>query len=112
MSPPPPPMSARAAEAAPASMPGKDPPVKQIAVFAMTACAVLCFAGARAEEVRSLAPGAAPAPSTLDDFKGLIGNWEGPFVAAAFSPPKNGQIVGHVFISNGPTPRMQEIWIV
>ncbi|HTI67196.1 MAG TPA: DUF6265 family protein [Caulobacteraceae bacterium] len=84
----------------------------RIALVAAAAWVAIGLGAAQAQAVRSLAPGASPAPATLDDFKGLVGNWEGPFAAAAFSPAKNGQIVGHLFISNGPTPRMQEIWIV
>jgi hypothetical protein len=86
--------------------------MNKILIAAIATLMVNGLGVAQAQEVRSLAPGTQPAAATLDDFKGLIGNWEGPFVEAAFSPAKNGQIVGHVFISNGPTPRMQELWIV
>ncbi|HTK36514.1 MAG TPA: DUF6265 family protein [Caulobacteraceae bacterium] len=86
--------------------------MNKIPAMAAAAWALAGVGLAQAQAVRSLEAGAAPAPATLDDFKGLVGNWEGPFAVAAFSPARNGQIVGHLFISNGPTPRMQEIWIV
>jgi hypothetical protein len=81
-------------------------------IFGAVTALALGFGAAHAQEVRSLAAGAAPGAATLDAFKGLIGNWKGPLAAASFSEPMNGQIVGHLVISDGAQPRVEELWII
>lgn len=72
----------------------------------------LAFAGsALAQDIRSLAPGAAPGAGTLADLKGLVGNWAGKDAAAGFSAPAGGEIVGHLLLLGDTGPRVQEMWI-
>ncbi len=83
-----------------------------IKLAAAVLAAVAALAGpACAQDIRTLAPGAAPAPATLADMKNLLGDWAGPMAAAGFSMTPDGQIVGHLEVSNGATPRVEEIWI-
>jgi hypothetical protein len=86
--------------------------MNKIILGAVAALSLLGLSAAQAQEVRSLAPGAAAGAATLDAFKGLIGNWKGPLAAASFSEPLNGQIVGHLVISSGSEPRVEELWII
>ena len=80
---------------------------------ALAALTGLALAGqAGAQEVKSLAPGAAPAPATLADFKGLVGNWAGKDGSAGFSAPMSGEIVGHLLLLMDGAPRVQEMWVL
>jgi hypothetical protein len=63
-------------------------------------------------EVRSLAAGAAPAPARLDDLKPMIGDWQGDGASAAFSPPANGQVIGHLALYAAAGPQVNELWIL
>ena len=64
-----------------------------------------------AQDVRALAAGGAPAAATLDDLKGLLGDWAGPGASAGFSAPAVGQIVGHLALYTDKGPRVEEIWV-
>jgi hypothetical protein len=66
---------------------------------------------AKAQDVRSLAPGASPATATLADFKGLIGNWYGPTGVAGFTQTSDNQIVGHLELGDGKAAHVEELWI-
>jgi hypothetical protein len=81
------------------------PKAAALAAFAL-------FAGsAQAQEVRELAPGASPAPATLADFQGLIGNWYGPTGVAGFTMTSDNQIVGHLELGDGKAAHVEELWI-
>jgi hypothetical protein len=67
---------------------------------------------ARAQDIRTLADGAAPAAATLADLKPLAGDWAGPGGSAGFSAPVAGEVVGHLVLYNDAGPRVQEIWIL
>jgi hypothetical protein len=75
----------------------------------VSACAL---AAGDPQEVRSLAAGAAPAAATIDDMKPLLGDWVTDGAAAAFSPAIAGQIVGHLTLSMGDKPFVEELWII
>ena len=82
----------------------------------MAAAAGLALAafGAAGAQTRSLAADAAPAKATLDQFKGLVGDWTGPLGGGGFSAPVAGEIVGHLVLNDGktpPAPRLQELWV-
>ena len=79
------------------------------AVAAMAAFALA--SGAKAQEVRTLAPGAEPAKAVIADLKNISGNYAGPMSVAAFTVSPNGEIVGHLEIGNGTAPRVEELWI-
>ena len=67
--------------------------------------------GAQAQDVRSLGPGAAPASATLEDLRGLFGDWAGKDAAAGFSAPAVGEVVGHLLLYTDKGPRVQEMWV-
>ncbi|HVY35267.1 MAG TPA: DUF6265 family protein [Caulobacteraceae bacterium] len=78
---------------------------------AALAAFVLMSGSARAQEVRDLAPGSQPAPATLADLKGLLGNWVGDTAAAGFTATPDHQVVGHLVLSSGGAPRLDEMWV-
>ena len=79
---------------------------------ASAALALVAGSAQAADDIRSLAPGAAPAPATLAGLKGLIGAWEGPAGSAAFTMTPDNQVVGHLEISGGGgVARIEEIWL-
>ncbi|HTK34003.1 MAG TPA: DUF6265 family protein [Caulobacteraceae bacterium] len=81
-------------------------------VFAVAGLAALALGfAAQAQDIRVLAPGAAPGAATLADLKGLTGEWAGAGASAGFSAPAAGEIVGHLLIYTDQGPRVQEIWI-
>jgi hypothetical protein len=41
----------------------------------------------------------------------LLGNWAGPTAAAGFTATPDNQIVGHLELSSGTAPRLEEMWI-
>lgn len=61
--------------------------------------ALLLATPAAAQETRSLAPGAASPPATLDQLAWLAGTWRGEGIAGpateVYSSPEAGQIAGH-----------------
>ena len=81
--------------------------------FAPAALVALTLAAgsAKAQEVRDLSGGATPAPATLADFKGLLGNWYGPTGAAGFTLTSDNQIVGHLELGDGKAAHVEELWI-
>ena len=81
---------------------------------AVIGLAGLCLAvagQALAQDTRTIAPGGAAAPATLNDFRGLLGDWTGKDAAAGFSAPAVGEIVGHLLLYTDKGPRVQEMWI-
>ncbi len=73
---------------------------------------MVMVASAADVDIKTLAPAATPAPATLKDFKGLLGDWVGPQGAAGFSAPTGGQIVGHLsLLTPDQKPIVAEIWI-
>lgn len=87
--------------------------MRKSVVIAIGLLASACALGAGdAQDVRSLAPGAAPAAATLEDMKPLLGDWVAEGAAAAFSPAVAGQIVGHLTLSMGDKPFVAELWII
>jgi hypothetical protein len=86
------------------------------AAFAAPLFAALALAaagGAHAQDIRApLASGAAPAPATLGDFKGLVGDWVAKDGSAGFSAPAVGEIVGHLLLYTDKGPRVQEMWVI
>jgi hypothetical protein len=85
---------------------------KTIGAAAAAALVLGLAGGAAAQEVRALAPGAAPAAATLADMKGLEGDWIAANGAAGFSAPVAGEIVGHLLLATDTGPRVQELWIL
>ncbi|HTK34002.1 MAG TPA: DUF6265 family protein [Caulobacteraceae bacterium] len=84
------------------------------AAFTAAGIAVLSlgFAGlAQAQDIRALAPGATPAAATLDDLKGLTGEWAGAGASVGFSAPAAGEVVGHFMTYNDTGPRAHALWI-
>jgi Domain of unknown function (DUF6265) len=78
----------------------------------MAATAFALTAAAAEPDIRALAPGATPGAATLNDLKGLVGQWAGPQGAASFSAPIDGQIVGYlVLLSPEKKTLITELWI-
>lgn len=71
----------------------------------------LAAGAAKAQEVRDLSGGASPAPATLADLKGLLGNWYGPTGAAGFTMTSDNQIIGHLELGDGKAAHVEELWI-
>jgi hypothetical protein len=69
---------------------------------------------AAAQQVRTHSSQYAPgAPATLDDLKGMLGNWSTRNAAAAFSAPAAGEVVGHLLlVADTGQPRVQEMWVL
>ena len=80
--------------------------------IAAAALTLIVAGPALAQDVRALAPDAAPAAATLDDMKGLFGSWIAKDAAAGFSAPVGGQVIGHLLLMNGATPRVEELWLL
>jgi Domain of unknown function (DUF6265) len=82
-------------------------------LFPLIAALASMMSAAADMDIRALAPEATPATATLNDFKGLVGQWAGPAGVAGFSAPSGGQMVGHLLLLNADkTPRVEEIWIL
>jgi hypothetical protein len=82
------------------------------ATIAVAALTLIGAGSALAQDVRSLAEGATPAAATLEDMKGLFGSWIAKDAAAGFSAPVGGQVIGHLLLLNGSTPRVEELWLL
>ena len=86
----------------------------RIASAALAASLALSAFGAAQSQTRSLAADVAPAKVSIDQFKGLAGDWAGPQGDAGFSGPVGGEIVGHLLVTDGKTPagaRLEELWV-
>lgn len=88
--------------------------MKPVSRMTIAAAALMLIAAgpAMAQDVRALAADAAPAAATLDDMKGIFGDWIAKDAAAAFSAPVGGQVIGHLLLMNGTTPRVEELWLL
>ncbi|HTI67963.1 MAG TPA: DUF6265 family protein [Caulobacteraceae bacterium] len=82
------------------------------AAGALAGLVLACTGAAAAQDIRSLAQGATPAPSTLADLKGMLGDWTAKDGAAGFSAPAGGEVVGHLLLLNGTAVRVQELWLM
>ena len=81
--------------------------------LAITTALTLAASGpVRAQVIRTLAAGAAPAAAPIGVLSGIIGRWVAPEGESDFSAPIGGQIVGHVALTDDKgAPRVEELWI-
>jgi hypothetical protein len=87
----------------------------RIAAAALAAACLAMAGGAQAQapDTKTIAADQPGAPATLNDLKGLFGEWAGPTGAASFSSPMAGQVTGYLLLARPDGAMLvHEYWVL